>query len=404
MGITFDPVSGQWSFNWVPVLEKLFRFAESRWGHPKEREFAVVRNLLMEHRHAFSALALAYYRQRSLSTDFPLVVHEDWIPGAPVDLGKVQISWDKTTAPPPAVSLDSFPMKELSYAENVKHMFPETRLEDRFAYRLTSVSKTNRALHLTFGPSTYFEFFNTCESLSYELCRAAVKEYQEKNASSLKEIDLSRISLPKRERISLFELRNRAAVPGINTLFILLNKHGKGQHVYYLHLRSSKKVAEAMNTFHVVPAGTFQPEHFHDDFHARDFSLMRNILREFAEELLGKEELSEMAKQDQDFMADEALRPYLSPIAKEARMVFMGIGLDPLNTKPEILTSIILNWASVGKGRSEWRFKDSFEGEHIAAPFTAEGVDKYLQDERTLPAARACLVLAKRHYSALTRA
>lgn len=56
----------------------------------------------------------------------------------------------------------------------------------------------------------------------------------------------------------------------------------------FLHRRNAGAVAAAGVTYHVVPAGVFQPAALAPAHQANDFSFWRNIQRESSEELLGK--------------------------------------------------------------------------------------------------------------------
>jgi hypothetical protein len=58
----------------------------------------------------------------------------------------------------------------------------------------------------------------------------------------------------------------------------------------YLHRRDAKAVAAAGGMYHVIPAGVFQPAALAPAHQNNDFSLWRNIQREYSEEFLGNSE------------------------------------------------------------------------------------------------------------------
>lgn len=370
----------------------------------RENKFIETRSFLIDTRLLFSSIAFEYYKQKEGFTyDFPLIIKDDWIPESPIELGKIQLSWrtqkDKITQP----ILKSFPA-EVSYQENIKKFYPEIKLENNFAYKLSDIHLSNGVFDLIFSPSQYFDYFNTCEVLSYEFCWALMENeniysiYKHKKNIPRENLNFSNIRFPLRDDINIFDFTNRSTVAGISTLLIVLNKNKQGKHYYYFHKRQSKELAEGMNTFHVVPAGTFQPDSFNDNFHDRNFNLLRNILRELAEELLGKDELSDIIKDEKNFMEESPILEYVSLFKdSNAKFFFLGLGLDPLTTKPEILTCIVIDGSKVGS-EINLDFKDNFEGEHFIVPFTKEDIRKYLQDENTLPAGAACLAIIEKQY------
>jgi hypothetical protein len=77
-------------------------------------------------------------------------------------------------------------------------------------------------------------------------------------------------------------------LPGINTLTI--RRDSIEGHRMYLHRRDAKSVAAAGGMYHVAPAGVFQPAALAPAHQANDFSLWRNVQREFSEEFLGNAE------------------------------------------------------------------------------------------------------------------
>jgi hypothetical protein len=114
---------------------------------------------------------------------------------------------------------------------------------------------------------------------------------------------------------------------------------------------------------------------------------------------LGKDELSAVIKNEEDFIENELIKAYVSLFKEgEAKVFFLGIGIDPLTTKPEILTSIVLNGSTASNKLINLRFKNNYEGEDFMVPFTEEGISKYIQDENTLPAGIACLLLIEKQY------
>ena len=76
-----------------------------------------------------------------------------------------------------------------------------------------------------------------------------------------------------------------------------------------MHRRDAKAVAAAGGMYHVAPAGVFQPAALAPAHQANDFSLWRNMQREFSEEFLGNAEHDGNGIDPIDYDADE---PFIS--------------------------------------------------------------------------------------------
>src|SRR5207249_2239084 len=96
--------------------------------------------------------------------------------------------------------------------------------------------------------------------------------------------------------------------PGISTLTIRHDPHG--EHRFVLHERDGGKVADGGGLCHVMPAGEFQPSSLHPVNVRNDFSLWRNIMREYSEEFLGNAEHDGNGPGPIDYIADEPFRPF----------------------------------------------------------------------------------------------
>ena len=131
-----------------------------------------------------------------------------------------------------------------------------------------------------------------------------------------------------------------------------------------------------------------------------DLNLWRNIMREYNEELLGNPEAAQ-----QEEPINYARSPYRdldTGVARGTiRPFFLGMGLDPLTLKPEILTVSLFaanEFASIFPDFPP-RSTSTSEGTFMPVPFTEAGVRTMVfEDEETgtLPAGAACLTLALR--------
>ncbi len=111
----------------------------------------------------------------------------------------------------------------------------------------------------------------------------------------------------------------------------------------YLHRRDAKAVAAAGGMYHVVPAGVFQPAALAPAHQANDFSLWRNVQREFSEEFLGN---AEHDGNSIDPIAYDADEPFVSfERARQAgdfRVFACAIVLEPLSLWVEFLTVAVI--------------------------------------------------------------
>ena len=109
-----------------------------------------------------------------------------------------------------------------------------------------------------------------------------------------------------------------------------------------LHKRDGAHVAGGGGMIHLLPAGIFQPSSVMPESVADDFSLWRNVQREYAEELLGHDEYdgtggpidysnTELFATMDDSLASGALRVYC-----------LGIILDALTLAADILTVAVI--------------------------------------------------------------
>jgi hypothetical protein len=160
---------------------------------------------------------------------------------------------------------------------------------------------------------------------------------------------------------------------------------------------------EAQNVIHVVPAGTFQPVAERDGDRQRDFSFMRAIVREFVEELLGIEELTNQRSDLSDPLENVSVRPVVDKLydAKVSRIYLTGLGLDPLNTKPELLFVLVTDWQELIE-RTAFKPSPNLEGRVQFIKLTS--ADRLLEESKgnkMLAAGAACLRLGHLHFGVL---
>lgn len=278
---------------------------------------------------------------------------------------------------------------------------PSQLFFDGSSYRLLRITAdtTPNEITMHFGPGRYFDSLDTSDIMGYEaaLCTLA----SQSRAFPNRRIKL--LKSPYRRWIGdPFNFRDRCVIPGVCTLTIRKSKSGP---TFILHERNADKVALAQGVTHVTPAGEFQPKDLSATANAADLDLLSNIIREFAEEFLGIEHAQ---GQPIDLHEDDRLRAAVSTLRDGYRsdrytVRFLGVGLDPLTWKPEILTVAIFEDEFFDKvfrdivemnDEGQLIFQDSRYRAGI--PFTYENIE-HRATGRMLMSGKACLRLAWRH-------
>ena len=175
---------------------------------------------------------------------------------------------------------------------------------------------------------------------------------------------------------------------------------------FLLHWRDPARVATAGGTYDVIPAGEFQPSSVALWDRRADLDLWRNIVREYAEEVLGEPEHDGSRSQPIDYDAwplyqrleaaqdDGTVAPFL-----------LGLGLDALTLAATILTVVVIDDEVFCEVFGDAvRFND--EGEVVTVgggspaggvPFTREAVSRMLSSEPMASPGAACLALEWQH-------
>ena len=343
--------------------------------------------------------------------EIPLFTQRGWIPSEPLPLDQVRLSFsdiprddfldakNRLAAYWPAMKDVAVP----SYHAAVRRHDAPKSFFNGVSFRLLHAEPAQNPVQLRFGMGTYFDGFDTCEPLGFE----AALRFEESRGATVRG--------PYRDWLGdPFDLTSRCAVPGVNTLTI--RRSGKDV-TFYLHQRTS--VATAAGTVHVVPAGEFQPSSQQPRPKAAELDLRSTIIREYAEEFLGHEDVLEQRVDEPqiDFVSDRRFNPLSKALrGGGAKTHYLGLGLYPLTWKPEILLVSVFEAElfdrlfdnmveEVIEGRlvvttrlkhSRYAFRGK-KGIYEGLPFNAETVGRYAGDPTTLPAARGCLTLAWRH-------
>jgi hypothetical protein len=386
----------------VGLVFVLPAFLEGRRNQARQR-FREDRRFLKSHRVGLARDAMRFYRDFDALPDVPMLLRDTWLPPGPLPLSRVRVEIaDKGRAPyqpPNAASL--LPPGPTGrhfqrYSDAVSEFDRPTLFTNGVSYRLIDVSAEGSEWRLDVAHGRYFDMLDSCEVLGLELAAA-----KRRGAPGL---ETSEIPNLRARAGDPFDLLARCVVPGVNTLTIRLDGNRAG---FFMHRRSSSKVAAAMGVYHVAPAGEFQPAGIDPTAFSAGADLRLNIIREFAEEFLGVADAAGKSGRGIDYERDEPYASIMRACLKGSiRLWLLGIGVDPLTLKAEILTAAVVDGPAFNEIFGSAMKVENDEGtlivgvgqENRGIPFTAAGVDEFISgnDVETLPAGSACLALAWR--------
>jgi transcriptional regulator with XRE-family HTH domain len=381
--------------------------AESRARWRTERRW------LNQHRSDMARLAAELYRDEWRVPLTPLIAAPSWSISEPVELRSFALRLDETQH---GVSVDGSEVETLAvrplrssglhfdrYTAAVKQLDPPRLFESRPSYRLLDIALDER--RLDFGMAAYFDKLDLSEALGHEMAIACMAYHGELPTTAA----LSG-RLPFRDLIGdPFATDRRAIVPAITTLTIRLRRHPLPP-TFLLHWRDPARVATAGGTYDVIPAGEFQPSSVALWDRSADFDLWRNVVREYAEEVLGAPEHDGTRSAPIDYEAWPLYCELDRALADGTMSAhLLGLALDALTLAATILTVVVID-----DDVFERVFGDAVryneEGEIVAIgdgrvaegiPFTREAVDRLLTSEPLASPGAGCLALAWQHRSQL---
>jgi hypothetical protein len=364
--------------------------SQDRWRH--------TRRALNANRHALAQVAAGLYPDTRLGTT-GLVTHPDWLPPAPVDLAAVDLV-EQVDAPEPVLDgteretalvrpQQSLVRPYARYTQAIRDLAPPRLFENRMSWRLTDVEWGADKGSMGFADTEYFAAVDVFEPTAHELAYVALDE-----AGSLRRPGPVMRDLPYRRLIgSPFDLGRRPVLPAISTLTV---RADGGQAEFLLHRRDPRAVAAAGGMLQVIPSGIFQPSSIRPAARAADFSLWRNIQREFSEELLGMDECDGDGRP-----VDYADEPFATLDRARAggsvRVYALGVALDALTLVGEILTVLVVDAEVFDQLAADFVDRND-EGSVVAerVPFTEAAIRELLDSGRVAPAGAGCISLAWR--------
>jgi hypothetical protein len=340
-----------------------------------ECNWLAVRKYLREHRHELTAAAGAQYPLVPRVAGTPLLTRPEWLPQAPIELQDVQLAFRPDLDGAARVLPDGYP----SYARAMQALAPPAIFEDRVTYRLLDADLARTPGTMAFGCGRYFDGINVGEAAAHEFAAGRLSRGV---GSGLREV----VADPR-------DLRRRGVNLAISTLTVRLNRR-TGHATFLLHWRDPALVGHAGGMYQVVPVGVFQPSD--EAAWSTDFSLWYSIVREYAEELAGHDEMRGPGGRFAHQMT--AARD-----AGQIRAWCLGLGVDPLSYAADLLAVVVID---------EEVFTDLFadnltgnaEGRVLAPRAFTEAVVAQTVDGDPLQAAGAAVLrLAWTHHATLLR-
>lgn len=362
---------------------------------------------MLSERSFYTATATALYREQygdTIDPDASLICRPDWTPRTKADILPIrqlhlrldnEFVWHDEDVKRRRIQRRILPDRNEAFAWEVKfHLHKNLFSLPLFA--LAGVENGASGTTLTLRRGEYFDFYNTCEYPAFEM--AYVRRIRRKTHLTM---DVLPLRCHQRE---LFDMTNRFAGIGIDTLTILHNlpdEDGVKRSYFLLHKRSKTAVAEGPGTYHCIPAGSFQPASEANVGPLDEYDRPEHtVLREFAEELMGMDECSELnAAELYDELQVELFIKHL---------YYLGVGFEPFNTKTELLTALMLDLddpAIAGarflrgcrtKADVEARLKVNYEGTVTLKPFTHAFVNQYARLSNSTPSFQQILHVVQR--------
>jgi hypothetical protein len=361
-----------------------------------------VRCQLNAHRAVLGDLAAELYPAQQRILDTTVLTSASWLPNGPVDLADIELAW-RAAAPRPQLegqvspSAGARPLMANGerydrYSRALRDLARPRLLDNRVSYRLLDVEWTGSRGVLGFNYTSYFDVLDVGEALGHEFAQAWLTAGRRRPSFA---------ELPfRRSIVDPFDLSARPMLPSINTLTI--RRDCIEGHRMYLHHRDAKSVAAAGGMYHVAPAGVFQPAALAPAHQTNDFSLWRNIQREFSEEFLGNCEHDGNSIDPIDYDTDEPFASFeRARHAGDFRVFACAMVCEPLTLWVELLTVAVIE-APVFDALFSGMVALNEEGAALSTeagrptvgiPFT-EASRERLRTEPLSPISRACIELA----------
>jgi hypothetical protein len=271
-----------------------------------------------------------------------VITHPSWLPAEPVPLRLVVLDLDEHV-PAPAITgleresaqvrpLASAEQRYQRYSHTVRDLTPPRLFENRLCFRVVGIDWTMPIAQLQFRAMCFFDSIDTNEALAHEM---ALHHLSHDNRGDVVIGRASWRRLAFRKLVGdPFDLSRRPLMGAIGTLTI----HGGESPSMVLHQRDGGRVADGGGMVHLLPAGIFPPSSVLPGSVAADFSIWRNIQREYSEELLGGTE-HDGSGRPIDYAGSEPFVTMDQALSDgRIRIYCLGFMLDALTLCADLLT------------------------------------------------------------------
>lgn len=311
-------------------------------------EWRQVRSALGRNRRDLAALAESLYRDFRVPglKNTGVISSPSWIPAEPVPLEEITLTLDSVVADPTITGeepesalvrpLATSDARYRRYHDAIRDLAAPRLFENRLCFRLLGFDWTRPQIRMSFGQMGFFDAMDINETLAHEFAAHHLATDGERE-TVMPRASMRRLTFRKL-MADPFDLVRRPLMGAIGTLTI----RGGDSPSVVLHERDSTRVAGGGGMVHLLPAGIFQPSSVIPAAVAADFSIWRNIQREYAEELLGHDEYDGSGrpirydKLEPFTTMDKALRD------GHIRVFCLGVTLDALTLAGDILTVAII--------------------------------------------------------------
>lgn len=360
-----------------------------------EREWLRVNAYLRQHRYELAVSAAEGYPDDVRVAGTPLLAAPSWLPATPVPLDRIRLSL-RLDAPRPritdaaAISPALFPRRSdgTSYQRHsdvLGELATPAVFENRITYRLTGADLAGENPYLDFSLGRYFDGIDVGGAAAHEYAAAELR-LMERGTRGSRHLRAA-VGNP-------FDLGSRPAIMAVSALTI---RHApdSGTATFPLHWRDPARVGHAGGMFQVIPVGIFQPSGEAAWNVDNDFSLWRGMLREYAEELIGRDEDHGSETAPIDYANWPFARRMTSALADgQIRAWCLGLGTDPLTFAVDLLTAVVFD-APVYDDLFDDLVAANAEGIVLPPrPFDSVSVEHLLREYPVQAAGAALLTLA----------
>jgi len=369
-----------------------------------QRRWRETREMLGGYRRRLAAVAEQLYLEFVVPglEKTGIIAHPSWLPIEPVPLRSVVLDLDEHVAPPAVTGseresaqvrpLASAEQRYQRYSHAVRDLASPRLFENRLCFRVVGVDWTMPVVQLQFGAMCFFDSIDTNEALAHEM---AMHHLSRDNRGDVAVGRASWRRLAFRKLVGdPFDLSRRPLMGAIGTLTI----RGGESPSMVLHQRDGGRVTGGGGMVHLLPAGIFQPSSVLPNAVAADFSVWRNIQREYSEELLGSAEHDGTGQP----INYAGLEPFVTMDRAlsdgRIRVYCLGFTLDALTLCADLLSVAVFEPELYDN-----LFRDSVDTNDEGAipvravPFEGHTIARLREAEQLSPGAAAAIHLAWNH-------